>query len=190
MANVSRRRDVSLEDSSHDPGVEAESQFEEHPAHEDLGLKCDRLRIELAEISARLVGVEKEIPSRSTRRRAAVPAVDAAEPVRAVIAARRRRARFFPSDMFADPAWDILLDLYLAEIEQRRTVVSSLCAAAYVPATTALRWITSLVNRGMLTRRADPLDRRRVFVELTPKASDCMRCYFDGSKTPPLQPAM
>jgi hypothetical protein len=188
VANVSRRRDVNLEDSSHDPGVEAKSQFEEHAAHEDLGLKCDRLRIELAEISARLVGVENEIPSRSTLRRAAVPAVDAAEPVRSVIAARRRRARFFPSDMFADPAWDILLDLYLAEIEQRRTVVSSLCAAAYVPATTALRWITSLANRGMLTRRSDPLDRRRVFVELTPKASDCMRCYFDGSNTPPVQP--
>ena len=91
--------------------------------------------------------------------------------------------------MFADPAWDILLDLYLAEIEQRRTVVSSLCVAANVPATTALRWMTSLIDRGMLTRRSDPLDRRRVFVELTAKASQGMRCYFDNSTTAPIQSA-
>ena len=191
MVNASRRMDLSLKGSSRHPGGLEELQWEKRVAHDDLSLQCDRLRLELAEISARLVGVENELPSRSPpRRRAAAPGTDDGEAVRAVIAARRRRERFFPSDMFADPAWDILLDLYLAQIEQRRTVVSSLCAAAYVPATTALRWITSLANRGMLTRRSDPLDRRRVFVELTPEASDCMRCYFDSGETPPHRPAM
>ena len=56
--------------------------------------------------------------------------------MRSVIRARRLRSRFFPDDLFADPAWDMLLDLLQAEIAQLRVPVSSLCIAASVPATT------------------------------------------------------
>src|SRR3546814_1843272 len=42
----------------------------------------------------------------------------------------------------SDPAWDMLLDLYLAAERNTRPVsISSLCIASAVPATTALRWI-------------------------------------------------
>ena len=67
-----------------------------------------------------------------------VPEISA-DTVRAVIRARRLRSRYFQEDMFADPAWDMLLDLLQAEIAQLRVPVSSLCIAASVPATTALR---------------------------------------------------
>jgi hypothetical protein len=100
-----------------------------------------------------------------------------AETVRAVIRARRLRARFFSEELFADPAWDMLLDLLQAEIAQLRVPVSSLCIAA-VPATTALRWIKTMTEQGLFVRRADPHDGRRVFVELAPAASDAMRRYF------------
>lgn len=79
---------------------------------------------------------------------------------------------------FADPAWDMLLDLLQAEIVQHRVPVSSLCIAAAVPATTALRWITSMTDRGMLVRRDDPYDGRRVFMELAPATSAALRSYF------------
>ena len=103
-----------------------------------------------------------------------------------LIKARRSRSRFFRNDLFADPAWDILLDLSRAELEGHRISVSSLCGAAAVPATTALRWINTLANEDMLTRRADPLDGRRVFVELTQSASSSMRRYlFEFDATPP-----
>jgi DNA-binding MarR family transcriptional regulator len=105
------------------------------------------------------------------------PAVDA-ETVRAVIRARRLRSRFFSEELFADPAWDMLLDLLQAEIAQLRVPVSSLCIAAAVPATTALRWIKTMTEQGLFVRRADPHDGRRVFVELAPAASDAMRRYF------------
>ena len=105
------------------------------------------------------------------------PAVDA-ETVRAVIRARRIRSRFFSEELFADPAWDMLLDLLQAEIAQLRVPVSSLCIAAAVPATTALRWIKTMTEQGLFVRRADPHDGRRVFVELAPAASDAMRRYF------------
>jgi DNA-binding MarR family transcriptional regulator len=107
----------------------------------------------------------------------AAPDVDA-EAVRAVIRARRARSRFFSEELFADPAWDMLLDLLQAEIAQLRVPVSSLCIAAAVPATTALRWIKTMTEQGLFVRRADPHDGRRVFVELAPAASDAMRRYF------------
>lgn len=101
-----------------------------------------------------------------------------AETVRAVIRARRLRARYFQDGLFADPAWDMLLDLLQAEIAQLRVPVSSLCIAAAVPATTALRWLKSMTNQGMFVRRADPHDGRRVFVELAPETSIALRRYF------------
>jgi DNA-binding MarR family transcriptional regulator len=100
------------------------------------------------------------------------------ESVRQVIRARRLRARHFDEELFADPAWDMLLDLLQAEIAQHRVPVSSLCIAAAVPATTALRWIKSMSDAGLFRRRADPHDGRRVFVELAPSASDALRRYF------------
>lgn len=101
-----------------------------------------------------------------------------AERVRNVLRARRLRAHFFPDDLFADPAWDMLLDLFYAELAQHRVAVSSLCVAAAVPPTTALRWLTTLVNRGLVVRRPDPRDARRVFVELAPDASAALHRYF------------
>ena len=98
--------------------------------------------------------------------------------VRQVIRARRLRARFFDETLFADPAWDMLLDLLQAEIAQHRVPVSSLCIAAAVPATTALRWIKTMTDAGLFRRRADPHDGRRVFVELSSHASEGMRRYF------------
>jgi DNA-binding MarR family transcriptional regulator len=101
-----------------------------------------------------------------------------AETVRSVIRARRLRARYFREDLFADPAWDMLLDLLQAEISHLRVPVSSLCIAAAVPATTALRWLKTMVQQGIFIRRADPHDGRRVFVELAPEASQALRRYF------------
>jgi len=121
-------------------------------------------------------------PSPSPRPVEATPAANlpplSAETIRAVIRARRLRSRYFPEELFADPAWDMLLDLLQAEISQLRVPVSSLCIAAAVPATTALRWLKTLVQQGIFLRRADPHDGRRVFVELAPDTSNALRRYF------------
>ena len=101
-----------------------------------------------------------------------------ADTVRGVLRARRLRARYFPEELFADPAWDMLLDLLQAEISRLTVPVSSLCIAAAVPATTALRWLKTLVKQGVFIRRPDQRDGRRVFVELAPEASSALRRYF------------
>ena len=107
-----------------------------------------------------------------------------AETVRSVIRARRLRSRYFEEGLFADPAWDMLLDLLQAEIAQLRVPVSSLCIAASVPATTALRWLKMMTQQGIFVRRADPHDGRRVFVELAPAASQSLRHYFADAGRP------
>ena len=98
--------------------------------------------------------------------------------IRCILKARLDRNRFLPSHLFADPAWDMLLDLYAAELGQQRVSVCSLCAAANVPATTALRWVASLEREGLVERRPDPLDARRFFLSLSRKASQAMTQYF------------
>lgn len=97
-------------------------------------------------------------------------AVDAGY-IRALIRARRLRDHYFQGSLFADPAWDMLLDLLAARLEDNRVAVSSLCIAAAVPATTALRWIKTLTDQGLFVRAADPQDGRRVYIELSDEAA-------------------
>lgn len=98
--------------------------------------------------------------------------------VHRIIRQRRLRGRYFDADLFADPAWDILLDLTAARAEHRRVSVTSLCIAAAVPATTALRWITQMTEMRILVREQDEADKRRTFIGLADKAADAMARYF------------
>ena len=98
--------------------------------------------------------------------------------VRKIIRQRQLRARFFDPELFADPAWDILLDLTAARAEHARVSVTSLCIASGVPPTTALRWIGQMIDSGLLKREQDDMDRRRAFVALTDDAADAMAHYF------------
>lgn len=101
-----------------------------------------------------------------------------AKSVRSIIKARRLRESFFNAELFADPAWDILLDLMAARLEGRNVSVSSLCIAAAVPPTTALRWITAMTESGMLLRQQDPHDARRVFIVLSEEVTVKLNAYF------------
>ena len=105
--------------------------------------------------------------------------------VREIIAARRARDAVFGKGLFDDPAWDMILDLLLAELENRQVSVSSLCIAAAVPDTTALRWIRKLTEAGFFTRVGDPLDGRRAYIYLTEHGSGAIREWFAaGGRTP------
>lgn len=98
--------------------------------------------------------------------------------VRKIIRQRQLRSEFLAGELFADPAWDILLDLTAARAEHTRVSVTSLCIASGVPPTTALRWISQMVEAGLLVRVEDESDRRRAFIELSDKAADAMARYF------------
>jgi DNA-binding MarR family transcriptional regulator len=80
---------------------------------------------------------------------------------------RRRRARHLPSRLLGEPAWDILLDLYVADCRGHSVSVSNACLAADTPASTALRWLQHLQSEGLVERLADKNDARRHYVRLT-----------------------
>lgn len=86
---------------------------------------------------------------------------------RELYASRRRRHRYLPAELFGEPTWDILLDLYVAAREGRRVPTTSACIGAHVPPTTALRWLRILESRGMVEREDDGRDGRRTFVCLS-----------------------
>lgn len=136
----------------------------------------------LSEEEARPAGLRQSVEGETGE-----DALDA-QYVRAMIRARRLRDQFFRNGLFADPAWDMLLDLMAARLEGNRVAVSSLCIAAAVPATTALRWIKALTDRGLLVRSADPNDGRRVYIELSDETartmSACLRAARRISPSP------
>jgi hypothetical protein len=123
----------------------------------------------IAEQLARLVSEQRSAPD---------PVSIDARLVRRMIKLRRDRDRYFPADIFADPAWDMLLDLTAARLEGKRVPVSSLCIAAAVPTTTALRWIRSLTEAGLLDRYTDPSDARRSHIEIAEPAAASMLAYL------------
>ncbi len=153
-----------------------------------LAAKLDRLAFPLgaegaAEMTERLASPTGEYsgpaePERDLLRRPRPPMPDP-RLIHRIIRQRRLRDRYFDSELFADPAWDILLDLTAARAEHRRVSVTSLCIAAAVPATTALRWIAQMSEMGILVREQDDEDRRRAFITLTDSAADAMARYFD-----------
>ncbi len=91
---------------------------------------------------------------------------------------RRTRDNYFPRQLFGEPAWDILLDLYINHAQGRKISVSSLCVASMVPATTALRYIAMLEDQGLLRKIASEHDRRVSLVELTDKGCAAMEAYM------------
>ncbi|MFC3173998.1 MarR family transcriptional regulator [Novosphingobium bradum] len=70
--------------------------------------------------------------------------------------------------LFCDPAWDILLSVAAAGLNNKAIPVSRACASSRVPLSTALRHVTKLVEAGLIHRRKDPNDRRRDLLEPTP----------------------
>lgn len=89
-------------------------------------------------------------------------------------AIRRRRNRHLPSDLFGEPTWDILLDLYVATRENRPVPTTSACIGADVPPTTALRWLRILEARELVEREEDDRDGRRTFVRLSARGLAAM----------------
>ena len=106
--------------------------------------------------------------------------------LKSIIKARRNRQKYFEGDLFSDPSWDILLELTAAHIENRQESVTSVAIAASVPASTAIRKIRELSDRGLLKRWTDPTDARRIFVALTDDAAKRMLAMLASAENTPI----
>ncbi len=152
------------------------------PAETSTQAQLDRLDAQVRWILTRLGSARPEVlPDEPAARLPAPVSFDAgrAKLARAKLRERRQREQFLPADIFADPAWDMLLDLYAAHYERREVSVSSLCIAANVPATTALRWIKSMTDHGMFERTCDRHDGRRILIAISESTRLALDGYFD-----------
>jgi len=104
---------------------------------------------------------------------------DLARAVKRILRFRDLRNEMFAGQLFADPAWDMLLEIFLCDLTQQRISVSAACAGSRVPPTTGLRWARLLEKRGLITRRNDPLDSRRVHLSLSEEAFTKMRLLME-----------
>jgi DNA-binding MarR family transcriptional regulator len=92
---------------------------------------------------------------------------------------RRKRNRYFSSKIFSEPAWDILLDLFIQNARNRPVSVTSACIAGEIPTTTGLRWIKILETEGLVEREGSDTDARITWLRLTPKAVELMKQFID-----------
>ena len=92
--------------------------------------------------------------------------------------ARRARARYLPPGLFAEPAWDMLLELYAADAEGREVPTTSLCIASTAASTTALRHIEVLERTGLIVRRLNPRDNRVTLIRLSPSGRASKGAYL------------
>lgn len=96
---------------------------------------------------------------------------------------RRRDAGMGGSvDLFGEPSWDMLLDLFIAQGRQRPVSVSSACIASSTPQSTALRYVGLLEKAGLIRRAKDPRDGRRQYLELTEAGFNSMQAYLAEAK--------
>jgi hypothetical protein len=94
---------------------------------------------------------------------------------RSIYRTRQRRTHYFDPSLFGEPAWDMLIDLFIAKIRGARVSSTSLCLAAGVPQATGLRWIQILEGQGLLRRFRAPDDGRLMLIEITAQAYHLMR---------------
>jgi len=121
-------------------------------------------------------------PGRRAPARTFLPKVpDLAERARTLVAQRRMRRLAFGDDagLFQDPAWAIMLELYLVPA-RRPLAVSNVAFSIDIPMSTTLRWLRKLEERALLHSTADPIDARVRRITLSQKAIDIMEAYFSG----------
>ena len=92
--------------------------------------------------------------------------LDLIQMAKRIKAIRESRGALLEPTLFGEPAWNILLALYVAAGERYALSISALCAESGAPATTAARSIKRLLELDMVRRVPNPSDSRSTYIEL------------------------
>ena len=133
----------------------------------------------VGDLAQRIVDIEAKLSASA----GALPASELTDEALATVAqriykARRRRARHLPVELLGEPAWDMLLDLFVATVRGKRVRTTSACLAARSPGSTGLRWLAALEAHGLVERHGEPGDRRVKLIRLTRQGYQLMRRYL------------
>ena len=151
---------------THSPEIKAERLLQ-------LSDDVARIAGSLAQLSLELGAPPRQSPPDTGSNEAAI----LLETVSWLVKARRNRASYLPAELFAEPAWDILLNLFQCDLAHEQVAVASACDAAAAPASTALRWLRTLEQQGLVLRRGHPLDPTKALVVLAPATRTALRRY-------------
>ena len=95
---------------------------------------------------------------------------------------RDLRRKHFEAHIFSEPAWDMLLALYVIDNDRRRLRTTQLSEITNLSLSTALRWMDYLEEQDLIRRRPSPVDRRVVEIELSDKGRAAMDNYFTHAR--------
>lgn len=132
----------------------------------------------IKDLTARLAAAASGIDDRIGHEAPQGATVTPLQRARTLIDQRRLRRRFLPEELFHEPAWDMLLALYVASHDQRVMNVKTLVSSADAPVTTSQRWIEHLAKLGLVRRVVDPIDRRRIEVSLSEDGRRGIEAYL------------
>lgn len=135
------------------------------------------LRFQIARMADRLSALEMRWPADCDDRPVDLNDDKLATIAASISQARRRRGKLFDPSLFSEPAWDMLLDLFVSKVRGRRVSTTSLCLAASVTPPTGIRWIDTLEKHGLVRRVRVPDDGRLTLVEISDHAFGLMRKY-------------
>ena len=140
----------------------------------------------IKDLTAKLSAVAEEFNGRVAHAADSEPVDGEHEPsetalvarAQAVLADRRTRRQFLPAELFHEPAWDMLLALFVSRDDRQPMNIKALVSMSDAPVTTSQRWIEHLHKLKLIDRVIDPADRRRVEISLSHTGDQAMRAYL------------
>lgn len=139
----------------------------------------------IKDLTARLSAVAEEFNDRASVVTASIAAEPGEAPTdenlremaKSLLDQRRARRRFLPAELFHEPAWDMLLALFVARHDYPMNI-KALVATSDAPVTTSQRWVEHLYKLRLINRVIDPTDRRRVEISLNEAGQDAIVRYL------------
>lgn len=114
------------------------------------------------------------LPASNQRVRVAVEAAERA------VRDRKARAKFVGNkELFGEPAWDILLDLFIRQANEKHASAKGAIINSGAGPCTVVRWLAVLEQHDLIQTMPDPADSKHRLILLTPAGYEGMLRYLE-----------
>lgn len=97
---------------------------------------------------------------------------------------RQRMRALLPADLCSDTAWDMMLEVFITQLQNKAVCVKELVLVSGSSSSSALRRIDRMEETGLVRRRLDPRDHRRTTVQLTDRGYTAMVLLLEQFQCP------
>jgi hypothetical protein len=113
------------------------------------------LQENLTKLAEELAEAARKFDAAAGEPDSAQPSIEAMSPREyfvSLLDLRRMRERYFGSELFGEPAWDIMLELMIARIEERELLASQLKSHSHSPNIVTRHYLEALVEAKLVDR--------------------------------------